>query len=61
MPEIAHRLEAFQKAVASLGSTLTFTHLTLNVLSTAAIPFIRITEKGYYRLRENDFVNLRYE
>ena len=58
MPEIAHRLEAFQKAVASLGSTLTFTHLTLNVLSTAAIPFIRITEKGYYRLRENDFVNL---
>ncbi|MBL7225829.1 MAG: adenine deaminase [Desulfobacteraceae bacterium] len=61
MPEIARRLEAFQKAVASLGSTLTFTHLTLNVLSTAAIPFIRMTEKGYYRLRENDFVTLHYE
>ncbi len=61
MPEIARRLEAFQKAVASLGSTLTFTHLTLNVLSTAAIPFIRMTEKGYYRLRENDFADLRYE
>lgn len=61
MPEIARRLDTFQKAVASLGSTLTFTHLTLNVLSTAAIPFIRMTEKGYYRLRENDFVNLRYE
>ncbi|MBL7172732.1 MAG: hypothetical protein ISS68_07835, partial [Desulfobacteraceae bacterium] len=61
MPEIARRLEAFQKAVASLGSTLTFTHLTLNVLSTAAIPFIRITEKGYYRFRENDLVNLRHE
>ncbi|MFH1083747.1 MAG: adenine deaminase C-terminal domain-containing protein [Pseudomonadota bacterium] len=61
MPEIARRLEAFQKAVASLGSTLTFTHLTLNVLSTAAIPFIRMTEKGYYRFKENDFVNLRYE
>ncbi len=58
MPEIARRIEAFQKTLASLGSTLTFTHLTLNVLSTAAIPFIRMTEKGYYRLKENDFVNL---
>jgi len=61
MPEIARSLDAFQKAVASLGSTLPFAHLTLNVLSTAAIPFIRMTEKGYYRLRENDFVTLYYE
>jgi len=30
----------------------------LNVLTTAAIPFIRMTEKGYYRFREKDVVTL---
>ena len=61
IPDLALRLEDFERAVASLGSEVSFAHLTLNVMSTAAIPFIRMTEKGYYRLRENDFVNLRYE
>lgn len=61
MEDVAHRLEIFQKTITSLGSKLPFAHLTLNVLTTAAIPFIRITEKGYYRFRENMIVTLRYE
>jgi len=56
--EIAERLERFQQMVGSLGSKLDSAHLTLNTLSTAAIPFIRMTEQGYYRFRENDIVDL---
>ena len=58
IPDIASRLEAFQKTIVSLGSGLPFAHLSLNVLTTAAIPFIRMTEKGYYRFREKDVVTL---
>ena len=54
--EIAERLERFQQIMLSLGSKLDFAHLTLNTLSTAAIPFVRMTEQGYYRFRENDIV-----
>ncbi|MBW2709934.1 MAG: adenine deaminase, partial [Deltaproteobacteria bacterium] len=56
IPDIASKLEDFQKAIESLGSGLSFAHLSLNVLTTAAIPFIRMTEKGYYRFREKDIV-----
>jgi len=59
MPELADRLERFQKTTASLGSSLSFAHLTLSVLTTPAIPFIRMTETGYHRFRENDVVGLR--
>ncbi len=58
IPDLARRLEGFQKAMESLGSKLPFAHLTLNVLTTAAIPFIRMTENGYYRFREKDVVTL---
>jgi len=58
MPELADRLERFQEIMRSLGTTLDFAHLTLNVLTTPAIPFIRMTEKGYYRFRESDIVGL---
>jgi adenine deaminase len=58
MPEIAERLNRFQKIMSSLGVTPDFAHLTLSVLTTPAIPFIRMTEKGYYRFRESDFVGL---
>jgi len=27
-------------------------------MTSAAIPFIRITEKGYFRFRENDYVGI---
>ena len=58
IPEIAERLENFQESVAALGGTMHFAHLTMNVMTTGAIPFIRMTEKGYYRFRENDIVGL---
>jgi adenine deaminase len=32
--------------------------LTLVTLTTGAIPFIRLSEKGYFRFRENDYVGL---
>jgi len=59
MPELADRLNRFQKIMTSLGTTLDFAHLTLNVLTTPAIPFIRMTEKGYYRFRESDVIGLK--
>ena len=58
MPELADRLKSFQEIMTSLGTTLDFAHLSLSVLTTPAIPFIRITEKGYYRFREGDVVGL---
>lgn len=57
--DIASKLEEFQKAMTALGSDLEFSLLTLGALTTAAIPFIRMTEKGYFRFRENDIVAVR--
>ncbi len=48
----------FQRKMEELGSTLRSAHLTLVTLTSAAIPFIRITEKGYFRFRENDYVGI---
>lgn len=58
MPELAERQGRFQEIMTSLGTGLDFAHLTLSVLTTPAIPFIRMTEKGYYRFREGDIVGL---
>jgi len=58
IPELSERLNRFQETMASLGVIPDFAHLALTVLTTPAIPFIRMTEKGYYRFRENDFVGL---
>ena len=58
IPEIARRQNRFQETMASLGVISDSAHLTLSVLTTPAIPFIRMTERGYYRFRENDFVGL---
>jgi adenine deaminase len=56
--DMAQALNRFQKTINQLGSSLENAHLTLCTLTTAAIPFIRMTEKGYFRLRENDIVGL---
>jgi len=56
--DMASELGRFQKKLNELGSTLESAHLTLCTLTTAAIPFIRMTEKGYFRLRENDVVGV---
>jgi adenine deaminase len=51
-------LSRFKEMVSDLGVNLDSPLLTLVTLTTAAIPFIRITEKGYFRFRENDYVGL---
>ncbi len=56
--DIASELTRFQKRVNELGSNLESPHLTLVTLTSAAIPFIRMSEKGYFRFRENDYVGL---
>ena len=56
--EVAQRMRSFQAAAASLGCGLPYAHLTLNTMSATAIPFIRLTEEGYYRFREGDLVGL---
>ena len=58
MPELANRMDMFQKAISSLGAIPDFAQLTLSILTTPAIPFIRMTEKGYHRFRENDLVSV---
>jgi adenine deaminase len=58
MEEIAGGLNALQREMVLLGSPFDHPHLALMVLTTAAIPFIRMTEKGYYRFREGDYVGL---
>jgi adenine deaminase len=56
--DLADQLAKFQNALRDLGSRLESPHLTLVTQPTAAIPFIRITEKGYFRFRENDYVGV---
>ena len=46
MPELGDRLNRFQKIMASMGVIPDFAQLSLSVLTTPAIPFIRLTEKG---------------
>lgn len=52
------KLKNFEKAIKSLGSDHDSSLLILGTLTSAAIPFIRITEKGYFRFRENDLVGI---
>jgi adenine deaminase len=56
--DLAAALTDLQKAIAALGTILPNALLTLITMTSAAIPFIRITEKGYFRFRENDYVGI---
>jgi adenine deaminase len=56
--DLVTKLKQFQETVAELGSSLEMAHLTLCTLATPAIPFIRLTEKGYFRFREDDIVGI---
>jgi len=56
--ELTSEASDLQKTLGDLGSNLPSPRLTLETLASAAIPFIRITEKGYFRFRENDYVGL---
>lgn len=53
------KTEEFQRAAADLGSPFQDTHLTLITLTTAAIPFFRICEKGLVDVRTNKMLGLQ--
>jgi len=58
MEAIAGKLERIQRAAKDLGAKSTDIRLTMSVLPTPAIPFLRICESGLFNLRENRFVDL---
>ena len=58
MEAIAAKLDAIQKTANELGARSTDIRLTMAVLPTPAIPFLRICEVGLFNLRENSFVDL---
>ncbi len=57
--ELNKKNSALRRELCNLGVMYDSPVLTLVVLTAAAIPFIRITEKGYFRFRENDYVGVR--
>lgn len=58
MEAIASKLEQIQRAAEGLGVKFSDIRLTISVLPTPAIPFLRICEAGLFNLRENRFVDL---
>jgi adenine deaminase len=58
MEALAAQFDAIQKAANGLGAKSTDIRLTMAVLPTPAIPFLRICESGLFNLRENSFVEL---
>jgi adenine deaminase len=58
MEAIAAHLGRIQKAAKGLGAKSSDIRLTMAVLPTPAIPFLRICESGLFNLRENRFVEL---
>jgi adenine deaminase len=58
MEAIADKIERIQEAVEGLGAKSSDIRLTLSVLPTPAIPFLRVCESGLFSLRENSFVEL---
>jgi len=55
---LANKFDRIQQAAAGLGANSPNFGLTLAVLPTPAIPFLRICESGLFNLRENRFVDL---
>jgi adenine deaminase len=58
METIADKLHRIQEAATDLGCNLLDIRITLAVLSTPAIPFLRICEHGLVNLRDDRFVDL---
>jgi adenine deaminase len=58
---IVEKLNRIQQAAVDLGCTSSDIRLTLSVLSTAAIPFLRICESGLKDLKKNRLVDLIVE
>ena len=58
MTVIADQLHMVQEAAASLGFPFSDVRLTLSVLTTPAIPFLRLTEHGLVDIKQNKPVSL---
>ena len=56
--EIVRRLKGIQKEASGLGIPFPDAELSLNTLTTAAIPFFRIYEEGFYDMKNNCSVGL---
>lgn len=61
METVGTRLHEIQRAATELGCNSPDIRTTLAVLSTPAIPFLRICEHGLFNLRQNQFVHLVVE
>jgi len=61
METLYAEMQEIQMTVAGMGSKLNRAALSLDVLTTAAIPYLRISEAGLYNVRENRFVDLFVE
>ena len=58
MGTLAHKLDQIQQAAVNLGCTSPDIRVTISVLSTAAIPYLRICEQGLVDFRQNGLVDL---
>jgi len=58
METLSQKLYHIQQTATDLGCTSPDIRLTMSVLTTAAIPFLRICEAGLVDLRQNKFVDL---
>ncbi|MFC1980494.1 adenine deaminase C-terminal domain-containing protein [Chloroflexota bacterium] len=58
MEILAHELQDIQQAAANMGCALPDICVTLSVLSTPAIPYLRICEQGLVDIKQNRFVDL---
>ncbi len=58
METLDAKLGRIQQAATDLGCHLPDIRITLAVLTTAAVPFLRICEQGLVDLRQNQFVDL---
>jgi len=58
METMATKLNTLQQTASDLGCHSPNIHLTLDVLTTPAIPFLRITEDGLVDIKQNKFVSL---
>jgi adenine deaminase len=61
MERLAEQLEDFQQASTRLGCRWPDVRTTLSVLSTPAIPYLRISEAGLFNVRHNKMVSLLAE
>ena len=58
---IAGKYDDIQRAAQKLGTKLPDIHMSLQVLATPSIPFLRICEEGLFDLKQNKFVSLVLE